>query len=86
MPRPRRPIPDEDAQVLRRLTRRIRGIETAINERGALMVRLQDDGYSVGSIAAATDANEEGVRRAIARHRSRTDKAPPRQPEPAGVP
>lgn len=79
MPPRRRTVPPDDARALRSLTRRIRGVDSAIDQRGALMVRLQDEGYSVGAIAAAYDANEEGVRRAIARHRARHAKP---EPEP----
>lgn len=68
MPSRRREIPDEEAATLRRLTRRIRAVRDLERERGEVMYRLRQDGYSVGAIAAATEANEEGVRRSIARH------------------
>lgn len=71
MPRTRREIPEDAARDLRRLTRRIRGVDEVIDERAALMLRLRDEGYSIGAIAAATNANEEGVRRAIARAEKR---------------
>jgi hypothetical protein len=71
MPHPRRDIPEQDARRLRALTRRIRSVESLWDERGALICRLRDEGYSFAAIAAATDANEEGVRKTFARYRHR---------------
>jgi hypothetical protein len=75
MARPRRFIPDDDARELRRLTRRIRQVRALEDQRGALMARLHlTEGYSCQSIAAATGANEEGVRRSIMRWRARHEE------------